>query len=87
MELWLALLFAFIGGLILNLMPCVLPILAMKALALASHAGDGRHAAREGLAYGIGAILSFAALGGAPGCASHAAMSATRRSALKVRMR
>jgi thiol:disulfide interchange protein DsbD len=65
MELWLALLFAFIGGLILNLMPCVLPILAMKALALASHAGDGRHAAREGLAYGIGAILSFAALGGA----------------------
>jgi len=64
MELWLALLFAFIGGLILNLMPCVLPILAMKALALASHAGDGRHAGREGLAYGMGAILSFAALGG-----------------------
>jgi thiol:disulfide interchange protein DsbD len=65
MEFWLALLFAFLGGLILNLMPCVLPVLAMKALALASHAGDGRHAAREGLAYGIGAILSFAALGGA----------------------
>ena len=65
MELLLALLFAFIGGLILNLMPCVLPILAMKALALASHAGDGRHASREGLAYGIGAILSFTALGGA----------------------
>jgi thiol:disulfide interchange protein DsbD len=63
--LWLALLFAFIGGLILNLMPCVLPILAMKALAMASHAGDGRHASREGLAYGIGAILSFTALGGA----------------------
>ena len=65
MELWLALLFAFAGGLILNLMPCVLPILAMKALALAAHAGDGRHAAREGLAYGIGAVLSFAVLGGA----------------------
>jgi thiol:disulfide interchange protein DsbD len=65
-ELWLAMLFAFLGGLILNLMPCVLPILAMKALALAGHGGgEGRHAAREGLAYGIGAILSFVALGGA----------------------
>ncbi len=53
-----ALLFAFIGGLILNLMPCVLPVLAMKALALA-----GGRAAREGLAYGAGAILSFLALG------------------------
>ena len=59
-----ALLFAFLGGLILNLMPCVLPILAMKALAVASHAGKtGKEAAREGLAYGAGAILSFAALG------------------------
>jgi thiol:disulfide interchange protein DsbD len=65
LELWFALLFAFAGGLILNLMPCVLPILAMKALALAGHGGgDGRHAARESLAYGIGAILSFVALGG-----------------------
>ena len=35
LTLWLALLFAFLGGLILNVMPCVLPILAMKALALA----------------------------------------------------
>src|SRR6185503_14234941 len=66
MELWFALLFAFVGGLILNLMPCVLPILAMKALALAGHGGgESNHAAREGMAYGIGAILSFAALGGA----------------------
>jgi thiol:disulfide interchange protein DsbD len=63
-ELWLTLLFAFLGGLILNLMPCVLPILAMKALALAGHGGgEGDHARREGLAYGIGAILSFVALG------------------------
>lgn len=34
-----ALFFAFIGGLILNLMPCVLPVLSMKALGLASNAG------------------------------------------------
>jgi thiol:disulfide interchange protein DsbD len=63
-NLLTALLFALIGGLILNLMPCVLPILAMKALAIANHAhGDRRIAATEGFSYGIGAVLSFAALG------------------------
>jgi thiol:disulfide interchange protein DsbD len=63
--LWLSLLFAFLGGLILNLMPCVLPILAIKALALANVAhGDRGEATREGFAYGIGATLSFVALGG-----------------------
>jgi thiol:disulfide interchange protein len=62
----LAVLFALLGGLILNLMPCVLPILAMKALAVASKAGAHRsEAAREGLAYGAGAVLSFVALGAA----------------------
>ncbi|MFL5237044.1 MAG: protein-disulfide reductase DsbD family protein [Rhizomicrobium sp.] len=62
----LALLFALLGGLILNLMPCVLPILAMKALAVANHAhGDRRVVAQEGFAYGAGAILSFAAFGAA----------------------
>jgi thiol:disulfide interchange protein DsbD len=58
-----ALFFAFVGGLILNIMPCVLPILAMKALALAGHGGDHGKAAREGTAYCAGAILSFAAFG------------------------
>ena len=59
-----ALLFAVIGGLILNLMPCVLPVLAMKAFALSSQAGrDRAEAVRESLAYGLGAILSFAGLG------------------------
>jgi thiol:disulfide interchange protein len=58
----LSLALAFLGGLILNLMPCVLPILAMKALALSGHGGGGSHAAREGLAYGAGAILSFVGL-------------------------
>lgn len=59
-----ALLFALLGGLILNLMPCVLPVLAMKTLALASTAGsDRREASREGFAYGAGAILTFVALG------------------------
>ena len=63
--LLLALAFAFLGGLILNLMPCVLPILAMKALALSSHGGGSEHARHEGLAYGAGAVLSFLVLGAA----------------------
>ena len=58
-----AVLFAFIGGLILNAMPCVLPILAMKALALASYGGGGGEAKKEGLSYAAGAILSFLAFG------------------------
>ena len=60
MSLWLALAFAFLGGLILNVMPCVLPILAMKALALADHGSRGRG---ESFAYAAGAVLSFAVLG------------------------
>jgi len=65
-SLPLALVFAFIGGLILNLMPCVLPVLAMKAFAVAqaSH-GHPHEARREGLAYGAGAVLSFLVLGAA----------------------
>jgi thiol:disulfide interchange protein DsbD len=59
----LAMLFAFIGGLILNVMPCVLPILAMKALALAGQGGGGHEAAKEGFAYSAGAVLSFMIFG------------------------
>jgi thiol:disulfide interchange protein/DsbC/DsbD-like thiol-disulfide interchange protein len=55
---------AIIAGLILNLMPCVFPVLAMKAAHLA-HLSDGEvtHARRDGFSYGIGAVVSFAALG------------------------
>jgi thiol:disulfide interchange protein DsbD len=60
LTLWLAIAFAFLGGLILNVMPCVLPILAMKALALARHGDEGR---AESFAYAAGAVASFAALG------------------------
>ncbi|MCE7033384.1 thioredoxin family protein [Lysobacter sp. GX 14042] len=57
------LLLAVIGGLILNLMPCVLPVLSLKALSLAS--GDGSHAGarRQALWYTAGVLASFAALG------------------------
>ncbi len=59
-----ALLFAFLGGLILNLMPCVLPVLSIKALALARKGGASESAHNEALAYAAGVVLSFAALGG-----------------------
>ena len=60
LSIWLAIGFALLGGLILNLMPCVLPILAMKALAVARHGAHGRE---ESFTYAAGAIASFAALG------------------------
>ena len=64
MGLALAIAFALLGGLILNIMPCVLPVLAMKALALAGHAGaDRRHARVESFSYSAGAVLSFIAFG------------------------
>ena len=53
---WLsALLFAFLGGLILNLMPCVFPILSIKAISMIEHAGDRS----QGWIYSAGVILSF----------------------------
>ncbi|MDI1283964.1 MAG: protein-disulfide reductase DsbD family protein [Reyranella sp.] len=58
-----ALLFALLGGLILNLMPCVFPVLAMKAAALARLAGRERsEMRRDGLAYTAGVLVSFAAM-------------------------
>ncbi len=59
-----AALFALLGGLILNLMPCVFPILAMKAASLAGHGGESAAARRQGLAFGLGSILTFLALAG-----------------------
>ncbi|HSS86219.1 MAG TPA: protein-disulfide reductase DsbD domain-containing protein, partial [Reyranella sp.] len=61
-----ALLFALLGGLILNLMPCVFPVLAMKAAAFARLAGHERSAMRrDGLAYTAGVLVSFAAMAAA----------------------
>jgi thiol:disulfide interchange protein DsbD len=59
-----ALLFAILGGLILNLMPCVFPILAMKAASLAASAHDPRHARRDGLAFLAGVLTTFLLLAG-----------------------
>ncbi len=60
-----ALLFALLGGLILNLMPCVFPVLSIKALSLLRHAHQSRAVTRlQGLAYTGGVLASFAVLAG-----------------------
>ncbi len=56
----IAVLFAFMGGMILNLMPCVFPVLALKALSFAK-AADGGHR-QQGMAYLGGVLASFTAL-------------------------
>jgi thiol:disulfide interchange protein len=56
---------AVLGGLLLNIMPCVFPILSLKALSLAKAGGDEAAARREGLAYTAGAVLICTALGAA----------------------
>jgi len=58
----LALALAFLGGLILNLMPCVFPVLAMKGAALASHAHAPAEARRDGIAFTAGVLTTFAIL-------------------------
>ena len=60
------LLLALTGGLILNLMPCVFPVLAMKAMAVARLSGAAQGAMRrEGLAYTAGVLVAFGGLGAA----------------------
>jgi thiol:disulfide interchange protein/DsbC/DsbD-like thiol-disulfide interchange protein len=57
---------AFAGGLVLNLMPCVLPVLSVKALGLVQHSSGRPSALRaHGLAYATGVLVSFAIVAGA----------------------
>lgn len=66
LPLWQALVFAALGGLILNLMPCVFPVLAMKAVAVARLAGAAQSVVRaHASSYTAGVVLSFLAIGGA----------------------
>ena len=62
LSLALALLFAVLGGLLLNLMPCVFPVLSLKVLSFASKADKRRELLSGGLAYTAGVVLSFVAL-------------------------
>jgi thiol:disulfide interchange protein/DsbC/DsbD-like thiol-disulfide interchange protein len=55
---------ALLGGMILNLMPCVLPVLAIKVLGFSRHSEHSRGSQRaQGLAYTLGVVLSFVSLG------------------------
>jgi len=55
--------FAFIGGLILNIMPCVFPILSIKILRFVEQSGNSNYKAlRQGLLFSLGVILSFLAI-------------------------
>ena len=65
-TLWLALGLALLGGLILNLMPCVLPMLSLKLLSIVGHAGESPARVRAGfLATALGVIASFLVLAAA----------------------
>ncbi len=64
-TVWLAILFAFLGGVLLNLMPCVFPVLGIKVLSLVSQGGEDRwHARKHGKVYGLGVLVSFWVLTG-----------------------
>jgi DsbC/DsbD-like thiol-disulfide interchange protein/cytochrome c biogenesis protein CcdA len=60
--LW-AVLGAIAGGILLNLMPCVFPILALKALHISRAGGEAREARSDALAYTAGTIVGTGALG------------------------
>jgi len=60
------LLMAFVGGLILNVMPCVLPVLSLKIYSVVEQTeADARSRQVAGIAYTVGVVLSFLALAGA----------------------
>ncbi len=65
MTLWLALIFSFIGGIILNLMPCVLPVLSIKILGFIKQAQEDRATVlRHGFVFTAGVVASFWVLAG-----------------------
>ena len=65
-NVWWMILSAFLGGLILNLMPCVFPVLSMKLLSLLKHAESHPEVVRrENSAYVAGVMASFLAIAGA----------------------
>jgi len=62
-DLWQAAIFALFGGVLLNLMPCVFPVLSLKALAMTAVAGEEAGTLRrDGWAYTAGILVSFAAI-------------------------
>ncbi len=59
LPLYVALAFAFVGGILLNLMPCVFPVLSLKVLGFATHRDSRAAMRRHGLAFAAGVVVSF----------------------------
>lgn len=59
-----AMLAAFVGGIILNFMPCVFPVISLKALGILRHQGDTKSARTEGLGFLLGVIFTMLVLAG-----------------------
>jgi len=63
LSLWVALFYGFLGGLILNLMPCVLPVISLKIFGFIKQAGDSRRSIfLHGLAFATGIFVWFLGL-------------------------
>jgi thiol:disulfide interchange protein DsbD len=64
-SLWWILSYAFLGGLILNVMPCVLPVISMKILGFVQQSDEApARVAKLGVTYGLGVLFSFMVLAG-----------------------
>ena len=64
-SIWLAILFSFLGGIILNLMPCVLPVLSIKIMGIINQAHDEHTQPwKHGAVFTLGVLVSFLALAG-----------------------
>jgi len=64
-SIWFAILFSFLGGIILNLMPCVLPVLSIKIMGFIKQAHDEHIAPwKHGVSFTFGVLASFLALAG-----------------------
>lgn len=64
-NLLLMLLFAFLGGMILNIMPCVLPVISLKILSFVRQSKESpAFVRRMGIVYSLGVLVSFLALAG-----------------------
>ena len=59
-----AMLAALLGGIILNVMPCVFPIVSLKALGLMRHDGDAASARTEGIGFLLGTLAAMMVLAG-----------------------
>lgn len=64
LSLGVAVAFALLGGLLLNLMPCVFPVLSLKVLGFAAHGYDSGAMRRHGVAFAAGVLVSFWLLAG-----------------------